>query len=73
MGQGNHGWRLNGTLQLQYALNSDTREQGGGIAAAFTSQYPYLVDDRVVLIASAGIMQVSSLLFIQPAHLYLCP
>ncbi|KAF8334855.1 Alpha/Beta hydrolase protein [Amanita rubescens] len=30
---------------------------GGGIAAAFTSQYPYLVDDRVVLIASAGVME----------------
>ncbi|KAF8627946.1 hypothetical protein AX17_006099 [Amanita inopinata Kibby_2008] len=30
---------------------------GGGIAAAFTSQYPYLVDNRVVLIASAGIME----------------
>ncbi|KAK2459954.1 hypothetical protein APHAL10511_008039 [Amanita phalloides] len=34
---------------------------GGGIAAAFTSQYPYLVDDRVVLIASAGIMESSDI------------
>ncbi|PFH46559.1 hypothetical protein AMATHDRAFT_183280 [Amanita thiersii Skay4041] len=30
---------------------------GGGIAAAFTAQYPYLVDERVALIASAGIME----------------
>ncbi|KAF5333580.1 hypothetical protein D9611_002839 [Ephemerocybe angulata] len=29
---------------------------GGGIAAAFTSQFPQLVDENVVLIASAGIM-----------------
>lgn len=29
---------------------------GGGVAAAFTSQFPNLVDENVVLIASAGIM-----------------
>ncbi|KAF9002318.1 Alpha/Beta hydrolase protein [Cyathus striatus] len=30
---------------------------GGGIAAAFTTQFPQLVDENVVLIASAGIME----------------
>ncbi|KAG6887168.1 hypothetical protein C0995_000748 [Termitomyces sp. Mi166 len=30
---------------------------GGGIAMAFTAQFPQLVDDKVVLIASAGIME----------------
>jgi len=32
---------------------------GGGIAAAFTSQFPHLVDEGVALIASAGLMEVS--------------
>lgn len=31
---------------------------GGGIAAAFTNQFPHLVDEAVALIASAGIMEV---------------
>lgn len=31
---------------------------GGGIAAAFTDQFPYLVDEGVALIASAGLMEV---------------
>ncbi|KAG6871508.1 hypothetical protein C0993_003212, partial [Termitomyces sp. T159_Od127] len=30
---------------------------GGGIAMAFTAQFPHLVDDKVVLIASAGVME----------------
>ncbi|TFK29036.1 alpha/beta-hydrolase [Coprinopsis marcescibilis] len=34
---------------------------GGGIAAAFTSQFPNLVDENVVLIASAGIMESSDI------------
>ncbi|KAM6496412.1 Alpha/Beta hydrolase fold [Amanita muscaria] len=34
---------------------------GGGIAAAFTAQYPYLVNNRVALIASAGIMESSDI------------
>ncbi|KAF9002314.1 Alpha/Beta hydrolase protein [Cyathus striatus] len=29
---------------------------GGGIAAAFTTQFPHLVDENIVLIASAGVM-----------------
>lgn len=32
--------------------------QGGGIAASFTANFPELVDDAVVLIASAGLMEV---------------
>ena len=32
---------------------------GGAIAAAFTAQFPYLVDESVGLIASAGLMEVS--------------
>ena len=31
---------------------------GGGIAAAFTDQFPHLVDEGVGLIASAGLMEV---------------
>ncbi|KDQ29820.1 hypothetical protein PLEOSDRAFT_1038730 [Pleurotus ostreatus PC15] len=34
---------------------------GGAIAAAFTSQFPHLVEDRVVLIACAGMMDSSDL------------
>ncbi|EAU82658.2 hypothetical protein CC1G_12426 [Coprinopsis cinerea okayama7 len=30
---------------------------GGGIAATFTSQFPNLVDENIVLVASAGIME----------------
>lgn len=33
---------------------------GGGIAAAFTAQFPYLVDSGIGLIASAGLMEVSA-------------
>ncbi|KAG6809859.1 hypothetical protein H0H92_014387 [Tricholoma furcatifolium] len=32
---------------------------GGGIAMAFTAQFPHLVDDKVVLIASAGLMEAT--------------
>lgn len=32
--------------------------QGGGIAATFTAQFPHLVDDKVVLIACAGLVEV---------------
>jgi pimeloyl-ACP methyl ester carboxylesterase len=34
---------------------------GGGIAAAFTAQFPHLVNDKVVLIASAGLMETSDI------------
>ena len=34
---------------------------GGGIAAAFTAQFPPLVNDKVVLIASAGLMETSDI------------
>jgi pimeloyl-ACP methyl ester carboxylesterase len=31
---------------------------GGGIATAFTAQFPHLVDEKVVLLACAGLMEV---------------
>ncbi|KAG6816219.1 hypothetical protein H0H87_007669 [Tephrocybe sp. NHM501043] len=34
---------------------------GGGIAMTFTAQFPYLVDDKIVLIASAGIMEATDI------------
>ncbi|KAI0758088.1 alpha/beta-hydrolase [Fomes fomentarius] len=34
---------------------------GGGIAAAFAAQFPHLVTDKVVLIASAGLLQSSDM------------
>ncbi|KAI0638573.1 alpha/beta-hydrolase [Trametes polyzona] len=34
---------------------------GGGIAAAFAAQFPHLVTDKVVLIASAGLMESSDM------------
>ncbi|KAF8076921.1 Alpha/Beta hydrolase protein [Lyophyllum atratum] len=34
---------------------------GGGIATAFTAQFPHLVDDKVVLIACAGLMEASDI------------
>lgn len=36
--------------------------QGGGIAAAFTAHFPHLVDEKVILIASAGLIEVGILL-----------
>ncbi|TFY71975.1 hypothetical protein EVG20_g1011 [Dentipellis fragilis] len=35
--------------------------KGGGIAAAFSQQFPQLVEDKVVLIASAGLMEPSDM------------
>jgi hypothetical protein len=32
--------------------------QGGGVAAAFTAHFPHLVDENVILIASAGLIEV---------------
>jgi len=32
--------------------------QGGGVAAAFTAHFPHLVDNKIVLIASAGLIEV---------------
>ena len=34
---------------------------GGGIAAAFTAQFPHLVNDKVVLITSARLMETSDI------------
>jgi hypothetical protein len=36
-------------------------QQGGGIAAAFTTQFPYLVEEKVVLIACAGLIETSDI------------
>ncbi|CCM07091.1 uncharacterized protein FIBRA_09418 [Fibroporia radiculosa] len=33
---------------------------GGGIAAAFSAQFPYLVSDKIALIASSGLITVSA-------------
>jgi len=33
--------------------------QGGGIATAFSAHFPHLVNGKVALIASAGIMEVN--------------
>jgi len=44
---------------------------GGGIAAAFTDQFPHLVDEGVGLIASAGLMEVRwSKLSLYDAHFF---
>ena len=34
---------------------------GGGIAAAFSAQFPHLVNDKLILIASAGLMEISDI------------
>ncbi|RDB19990.1 hypothetical protein Hypma_013074 [Hypsizygus marmoreus] len=34
---------------------------GGGIATAFTAQFPHLVDDKVMLLACAGLMEASDI------------
>ncbi|KAI1795097.1 alpha/beta-hydrolase [Ganoderma leucocontextum] len=52
-------------LLLQYVGWSKANvvgvSMGGGIAAAFSAQFPHLVDDKVVLIASAGLMDSSDM------------
>ncbi|KAM5534445.1 hypothetical protein V8D89_011912 [Ganoderma adspersum] len=52
-------------LLLQYVGWSKANivgvSMGGGIAAAFGAQFPHLVDDKVVLIASAGLMDSSDM------------
>jgi hypothetical protein len=35
--------------------------QGGGITAAFTTQFPHLVEEKVVLISCAGLVEASDL------------
>lgn len=45
--------------------------QGGGIAAAFTAHFPQLVDENIVLIASAGIMDVGP--YLRPSRRVLTP
>ncbi|KAI8982755.1 alpha/beta-hydrolase [Trametes punicea] len=52
-------------LLLQYVGWSKANvvgvSMGGGIAAAFAAQFPHLVTDKVVLIASAGLMESSDM------------
>ncbi|KAI0832810.1 alpha/beta-hydrolase [Trametes gibbosa] len=52
-------------LLLQYVGWSKANivgvSMGGGIAAAFGAQFPHLVTDKVVLIASAGLMESSDM------------
>lgn len=43
-----------------------TIKQGGGVAAAFTAHFPHLVDEKVVLIASAGLIEVRHVSFARP-------
>jgi hypothetical protein len=38
---------------------------GGGIVTAFNAQFPHLVEDKVALIASAGLIEVR--------RIFLCP
>jgi hypothetical protein len=45
---------------LSLSLTSNRLIQGGGILTAFTSFFPDLVDDKVLLIAPTGLVEVSS-------------
>jgi hypothetical protein len=45
---------------LSLSLTGSNLIQGGGILAAFTSFFPDLVDNKVVLIAPTGLVEVSS-------------
>jgi pimeloyl-ACP methyl ester carboxylesterase len=40
-------------------LNILNCKQGGGVATAFSAHFPHLVNGKVALIASAGIIEVS--------------
>lgn len=42
-------------------------EQGGAVAAAFAASFPHLIDESVVFLASAGIMEVNDV-YIFPVH-----
>ena len=64
MAKGLRRWHLDGlpfphTL-LSLSLTGLNLFQGGGILAAFTSFFPDLVDNKVVLIAPTGLVEVSS-------------
>jgi hypothetical protein len=55
-------WIFHGLSRADRFLDiSLTRLQGGGVAAAFTAQFPYLVEDKVVLISCAGLVEASDL------------
>jgi hypothetical protein len=58
MGESKYHRRLNGTFACSFLVHHLSRFQGGAIAAAFTSQFPHLVDEGVALIASTGLMEV---------------
>jgi len=57
-------WRLDGPhpirMLLTLSLTSSRHLQGGGVLAAFTSFFPDLVDSKVALIATTGLVEVSS-------------
>ena len=53
-------------VERMYALDADVKLQGGGIAVAFSTWFPQLVDGKVALIASAGLIQVCSALKLDP-------
>lgn len=53
------GVSMVGATPLLFRIDSLRGVQGGGIAAAFNTYFPDLVDDKVALIAPAGLIEVS--------------
>ena len=59
MGESKYCRCLNGIFTFSFLAHVMTHQDfRGAIAAAFTSQFPHLVDEGVALIASAGLMEV---------------
>jgi hypothetical protein len=62
MGQ-DHYCRLVNGLFSYFRLGFELKEypwQGGGIAAGFAAKYPEMVDEKMILLAPAGLLKVRS-------------
>jgi hypothetical protein len=61
MGQGYHCRPVHGSVfffPFSFRLIKGNPWQGGGIAAGFAAKYPDMVDEKIILLAPAGLLKV---------------